>query len=189
MRVDSGEILIDNINYKECNLNSWREKIIYIQQESPLFNKTIRENIELGTNNINKKATDEEIIKASKDANIHDFIMSLPDGYNTMVREMAGNISGGQRQRIVIARAFMSDAPILIMDEPTSALDSESEILIQESLDILTKNKTVLIAAHRLSTIKDADKIIVLDKGNIVESGTHEELISLKGYYLRAVES
>lgn len=186
---DSGEILIDNINYKECNLNSWREKIIYIQQESPLFNKTIRENIELGTNNINKKATDEEIIKASKDANIHDFIMSLPDGYNTMVREMAGNISGGQRQRIVIARAFMSDAPILIMDEPTSALDSESEILIQESLDILTKDKTVLIAAHRLSTIKDADKIIVLDKGNIVESGTHEELLEIKGYYLRAVES
>ena len=186
---DSGDIKIDNISFKDCNLHSWREKIIYIQQESPLFNKTIRENIELGINNESKKASDEEIIKASKLANIHDFIMTLPNGYNTLLGEMAGNISGGQRQRIVIARAFMSDAPILIMDEPTSALDSESEQLIQESLNILTKDKTVLVAAHRLSTIKDADRIVVLDNGNIVESGTHEELFDLKGQYYNTVNS
>lgn len=182
---DRGDILIDGLSFKDCNLNSWRKNMIYIQQEAPLFNKTIKENIALGYNHKDKNPSDKEIIGAAKLANIHDFILTLPDGYNTSVGEAASQISGGQRQRIVIARAFMSDAPILIMDEPTSALDSESEALVQESLNTLSKNKTVLVAAHRLSTIRAADSIVVLDKGRIIERGSHEELLDLKGYYYK----
>lgn len=178
-----GSIRIGGNDLRQFSLSSVRDHMVYVQQESPLFNLSIRENMTLGSSH-----SEETIIEAAQKAAIHDFIVSLPDGYDTMVGEGASKISGGQRQRIAIARALLSNAPILIMDEPTSALDSESERLIQKSLNAIRKEKTVLIAAHRLSTIRDADKIVVLDKGHLVEQGSHFELIELKGIYHRYVK-
>ena len=140
---------------------------------------TVRENILLGR----PDATEEEIIEAAKMANAHDFIMNLPNGYDTEVGERGVKLSGGQKQRLSIARIFLNNPPILILDEATSALDLESEAIIQDALDVLSKDRTTLIVAHRLSTITHADKIIVMQHGQIVETGTHKELIAKKGEY------
>jgi ABC-type multidrug transport system fused ATPase/permease subunit len=149
-----------------------RQQIAYVPQETFLFSGTIRDNIRQGA----FAATDEEIVQAAIDANAHDFIASLPHGYDTEVGERAMRLSGGQRQRIAIARALLKDAPILLLDEATSALDTQSEQVIQEALHRLMKGRTTLSIAHRLSTVIHADYVYVLDKGHVVEQGTHESL-------------
>ncbi len=171
----TGEILISSQNINHVTQNSLRENIAVIPQDTMLFHRTLKENILYGK----PDSTDEDVIAASQKAHIHDFIMELPDQYNAYVGERGIKLSGGQRQRIAIARAILKDAPILILDEATSSLDSETEKLIQESLNFLIKDKkkTVIAIAHRLSTLKHMDRIIVLDKGKIVEEGTHNTLI------------
>jgi subfamily B ATP-binding cassette protein MsbA len=176
---DAGEILIDGKNVKEVSLRSLRSLIGNVNQEAILFNDTFYNNITFGVEN----ATMEQVIEAAKIANAHDFIMETPDGYNTMVGDRGGRLSGGQRQRISIARAILKNPPILILDEATSALDTESERLVQEALERLMKSRTTIAIAHRLSTIKNADEICVLYEGEIVERGTHEELLARGGYY------
>jgi ABC-type multidrug transport system fused ATPase/permease subunit len=176
-----GEILIDDINIEKLNLQSLREKIAYVFQEIILFNDTIKNNIRLG----NPEASDEEVIKSAKAANAHQFIENFPDKYNQIVGERGIKLSTGQKQRVAIARALIRNAKILILDEATSSLDSESERLVQESLEVLMKNKTVFIIAHRLSTIRKADRILVLEGGKIIEEGNHQELIKKKGVYFK----
>ena len=156
-----------------------RRNIGIVQQDIYLFNATIRENILYGR----LDATEEEVIEAAKRANIHDYIMTLPDGYNTEIGERGVRLSGGQKQRLSIARVFLKDPPILILDEATSALDNTTEILIQQSLDELCKGRTTLVVAHRLSTIKNADEIAVISDGQIVEQGDHETLLAKGGMY------
>ena len=168
-----GRLLFDGIPSDTYALTDIRNQVAIVPQDVLLFGGTIRENIAYGRLN----ATDEEIIEAAKQANAHNFIQVLPEGYNTIVGERGMKLSGGQRQRIAIARALLKDPAILILDEATSSLDSESERLVQEALEILMKNRTSIIIAHRLSTIREADKIIVLEKGKVIESGTHDELI------------
>lgn len=177
--VSKGEILIDNHNIKDFLTGSLRNQIGLVQQDNILFSDTVKENILLGRPN----ATDEEVIEAAKMANAHDFIMELPQGYDTEVGERGVKLSGGQKQRLSIARIFLNNPPILILDEATSALDLESEAIIQDALDVLSKDRTTLIVAHRLSTVTHADKIVVIENGHIVESGTHQELMSKKGAY------
>jgi len=176
-----GEILIDGINIKDVTLKSLRRNIGIVQQDVFLFAGTIKENISYGK----PDATDDEIIEAAKKARIHDFIMSLENGYDTYVGERGIRLSGGQKQRIAIARVFLKNPPILILDEATSSLDNETELMIQQSLEELSKGRTTLVVAHRLSTIKNADEIIVITKDGIVERGTHEELLKKQGYYYR----
>jgi len=172
---NSGKILVDGHNIADVTQDSLRDNIAIIPQDILLFHRPLLENIRYG----NMNATDEEVIAASKKAHIHDFIMQLPEQYNTHVGERGTKLSGGQRQRIAIARAILKNAPILILDEATSSLDSHTEKLIQESLDFLMKDKkkTVIAIAHRLSTLKNMDRLIVLDKGRIVEEGTHSSLM------------
>ena len=177
--VTSGEILIDDINIKDYELSSLRKNIGHVQQEVYIFYGNIRDNILYG----NPQATEEEIIIAAKKARIHDFIMSLENGYDTIVGERGVKLSGGQKQRIAIARVSLKNPAILILDEATSALDNITEMLIQEALEDLTKGRTSIIIAHRLSTIKEADEILVLSKNGISERGTHEELLNKQGYY------
>ena len=178
-KAKEGEVLIDDVNIKDLNLKFLRENIAYVPQEIALFNDTIENNIRFG----NMKASEEEIIEASKNANAHQFIEAFPDKYKQIVGERGIKLSTGQKQRIAIARALVRDPKILILDEATSALDSKSEKLIQDALEKLMRKRTTLIIAHRLSTIKKADKILVLDKGEIVEKGTHDALIKKKGLY------
>ncbi len=177
--VQEGSITFDGIDIKDAGIINLRQQIGIVSQESILFNATIRENIAFGM----LDATDEEIIRAAKIANAHNFISEMPDGYATNIGERGNRLSGGQQQRISIARAILKNPPILILDEATSALDTESEYLVQEALDNLMKDRTSLVIAHRLSTIRNADKIIVLSKGEIKESGTHDELMLLGGIY------
>jgi subfamily B ATP-binding cassette protein MsbA len=177
--VTSGEIMIDNTNIKDLTTNNLREFISIVTQESILFNESVENNIKFG----NPNATKEQIIEAAKIANAHDFIEDLENGYNTNIGDRGNKLSGGQKQRVSIARAILSQAPIMILDEATSALDTESEKEVQNALDNLMKNRTSLVIAHRLSTIRNADTIIVLKKGVIVEQGNHKELIALDGYY------
>ncbi|HBI0807363.1 TPA: SAV1866 family putative multidrug efflux ABC transporter [Staphylococcus aureus] len=177
--VTSGQILIDGHNIKDFLTGSLRNQIGLVQQDNILFSDTVKENILLGR----PTATDEEVVEAAKMANAHDFIMNLPQGYDTEVGERGVKLSGGQKQRLSIARIFLNNPPILILDEATSALDLESESIIQESLDVLSKDRTTLIVAHRLSTITHADKIVVIENGHIVETGTHRELIAKQGAY------
>ncbi|HHQ6836773.1 TPA: SAV1866 family putative multidrug efflux ABC transporter [Staphylococcus aureus] len=177
--VTSGQILIDGHNIKDFLTGSLRNQIGLVQQDNILFSDTVKENILLGR----PTATDEEVVEAAKMANAHDFIMNLPQGYDTEVGERGVKLSGGQKQRLSIARIFLNDPPILILDEATSALDLESESIIQEALDVLSKDRTTLIVAHRLSTITHADKIVVIENGHIVETGTHRELIAKQGAY------
>ncbi|HDC9292696.1 TPA: SAV1866 family putative multidrug efflux ABC transporter [Staphylococcus aureus] len=177
--VTSGQILIDGHNIKDFLTGSLRNQIGLVQQDNILFSDTVKENILLGR----PTATDEEVVEAAKMANAHDFIMNLPQGYDTEVGEPGVKLSGGQKQRLSIARIFLNNPPILILDEATSALDLESESIIQEALDVLSKDRTTLIVAHRLSTITHADKIVVIENGHIVETGTHRELIAKQGAY------
>ncbi|WP_367081250.1 ABC transporter ATP-binding protein [Staphylococcus capitis] len=177
--VTSGEILVDGNNVKDFLTGSLRNQIGLVQQDNILFSDTVKENILLGR----PDATDDEIVDAAKMANAHDFIMNLPEGYDTEVGERGVKLSGGQKQRLSIARIFLNNPPILILDEATSALDLESEAIIQEALDVLSKDRTTLIVAHRLSTITHADKIVVMENGQIVETGTHQELIRKQGAY------
>lgn len=179
--IDSGEILIDGQNIKDINRQRLRENIAFIPQAPSLFHRSVYDNILYGR----VTATPEEIKDAAKKACAHEFISKLPNGYDTVVGERGVKLSGGQQQRISIARAILKDAPILILDEATSSLDSVTEQLIQESLQIAMQNRTVLVIAHRLSTILSMDKIFVMDKGRIVESGTHQELLDADGYYKR----
>ncbi|WIV11598.1 ABC transporter ATP-binding protein [Proteiniborus sp. MB09-C3] len=179
--LDDGDILIDGISIKDIKLKSLRQNIGLVQQDVFLFTGTIKENILYGS----LDATDEEVIEAAKNANIHDFIMTLPDKYNTYIGEKGVKLSGGQKQRISIARVFLKNPPILILDEATSALDNETEIAIQESLERLSKGRTTLVIAHRLSTIRNADEIVVLTDKGIEEKGRHEDLLDSNGIYAK----
>lgn len=182
--VNEGGIYIDGINIKDLKVHDLRELMGNVNQEAILFNDSFYNNITFGVNN----ATKEQVIAAARIANAHDFIMETENGYDTNIGDRGCRLSGGQRQRISIARAILKNPPILILDEATSALDTESERLVQEALENLMKNRTTLVVAHRLSTIKDADLICVMRDGEIVERGKHDELIAMNGYYKHLVD-
>lgn len=177
--ISSGKILIDDQILSRITQNSLREQIALVPQDSILFHRSLLENIRYGR----RDATDEEVIEAAKKARCHDFIQDFPKKYDTLVGERGVKLSGGERQRVAIARAILKDAPILVLDEATSSLDSESEQLIQEALEILMKDKTTIVIAHRLSTILKMDRIVVMKKGRVVDSGTHKQLMRKKGLY------
>jgi ABC-type multidrug transport system fused ATPase/permease subunit len=181
---DNGEILIDNVNIKSATFNSLRNQIGVVTQESILFNDTILNNIVFGLPNTSK----EDVIEAAKIANAHEFIIKLPNGYDTNIGDRGNKLSGGQKQRISIARAILRNPEILILDEATSALDTESEKLVQEALTNLMKNRTSIVIAHRLSTIANADEIIVMQLGEIIERGTHDQLYQQNGTYKKLCE-
>lgn len=174
-----GSIKIDDMDIRDISLKSLRQNIGVVQQDVYLFVGSVKDNIRYGKPN----ATDEEIIEAAKNANAHDFIMELPDGYDTYIGQRGVKLSGGQKQRLSIARVFLKNPPILIFDEATSALDNESEKVVQESLEKLAKNRTTFVIAHRLSTIRNAERIIVLTEDGIAEQGTHKELMEMDGIY------
>lgn len=175
----AGAVKIDDIDVKDVTLASLRAQIGIVLQDNILFSDSVKQNILMG----NPQATDEEVIAAAKAANAHDFILNLPQGYDTKVGERGVKLSGGQKQRVAIARVFLKDPAILVLDEATSALDLESEALIQESLDLLAHERTTIVIAHRLSTITHADKIIVIEHGEVSEAGTHDELMNKQGAY------
>jgi subfamily B ATP-binding cassette protein MsbA len=182
--VNKGRILIDGIDVRDYTLSSIYAQMSMVTQEQMLFNDTVYNNIVFGMENVNE----EDVINAAKTANAHEFIMQLEDGYQTNIGDQGNRLSGGQKQRMTIARAVLKNPPILILDEATSALDTESERLVQDALIKLMKNRTSIVIAHRLSTIRHADKIVVMDKGEIVETGTHTELIAANGVYKRLTE-
>lgn len=183
--LNSGEILIDGENIKNLNRHDLRDYFTMVLQDTWLFNGTIMENLRYG----NLNATDEEVIDAAKAAHIHHYIMTLKDGYNTVLNEDTSNISGGQKQLLTIARSILADKPILILDEATSNVDTRTEIQIQEAMNKLMEGRTSFVIAHRLSTIKNADKILVLKDGDIFEQGNHEELINKNGFYAELYKS
>ncbi len=179
--VTDGEILLDGVNIRNYYVRSLRDKIGMVLQDNILFSESVKMNILFG----NPNASDEEVIAAAKAANAHEFILNLPNGYDTKVGERGVKLSGGQKQRVAIARVFLKNPPLLVLDEATSALDLESEHLIQEALEILAKDRTTFIVAHRLSTITHADRIILMEHGEIVEMGTHEELMKQQEHYYK----
>ena len=174
-----GQILIDGQDIQSVTLESLRKQVAYVSQDVIIFDDTIKNNIRYGT----PDATDEQVIAAAKAAAAHDFIMGTENGYDTVLGERGGRLSGGQRQMISIARAMLKNAPILLLDEATSALDSKSERIVQDSLDTLMKGRTSIVIAHRLSTVINADRIYVFNDGEVVDSGTHEELLTHDGIY------
>jgi ATP-binding cassette, subfamily B, bacterial len=182
--VTQGGILVDGIDVRAMTQRSLRRQIGVVFQDPHLFNDTVRANIAYGR----PEATQAEIEAAAKAAHAHEFIMALPAGYDTIVKERGSRLSGGQRQRIAIARAILKNPPILILDEATSALDAESEAHIQQALKTLLRDRTAFVVAHRLSTVRDADRIVVIKNGAVVELGAHDELVRLGGYYASMVE-
>ncbi len=180
----SGRILVDGIDIQDLTLMSLRQNIALVSQDVVLFNDSVEANIAYGTLGTHSR---DDVIRAARAAHAWEFIEQLPDGLDTMIGENGARLSGGQRQRIAIARALLKNAPILILDEATSALDTESERQVQAALAVLMKNRTTLVIAHRLSTIEHADRILVLDQGRIVESGTHAELLAASGYYANLI--
>ena len=181
----SGTITFDDLSVKDYNLKNLRSFFSIVGQEPILFNISIRDNIAYGA--LTDEVDDMAIYDAAKMANIHDFIMTLPEKYDTLVGEKGGQMSGGQKQRIAIARALIRNPKLLLLDEATSALDSESEVVVQEALDAASKGRTTIVIAHRLSTIQDADLILVVENGVIAESGTHFSLIDENGIYANLV--
>ncbi|MBP8066340.1 MAG: ATP-binding cassette domain-containing protein, partial [Flavobacterium sp.] len=181
--VQEGNVKVDGIDIKNMNMHSLRGLMGLVTQDSILFNDTIKNNILLGKEN----ATDEEIINALKIANAYEFVKDLPNGINTNIGDSGNKLSGGQKQRLSIARAVLKNPPIMILDEATSALDTESERLVQQALENMMQNRTSVVIAHRLSTIQKADKIVVMQKGEIVEQGTHDELLAKNGMYSKLV--
>ena len=177
--ISSGRVLIDGIDVRDLALKDLRERVSIVLQEPLLFSTTIKDNIRYGQLN----ATDEQIVAAAEAANAHEFIVRLPQGYDTELGERGARLSGGERQRICVARAFLKDAPILILDEPTSSIDSKTEAVILDALDRLMLGRTTFMIAHRLSTVRKADKILVLDRGRLVEQGDHDELLARNGLY------
>ena len=182
--VNEGEILLDGVNIKEYSLKSLISQMGIVTQEAILFNDTVYNNITFGMDNVSR----EDVINAAKVANAHNFIIEMENGYDTNIGDRGTKLSGGQRQRLAIARAVLKNPPILILDEATSALDTESERLVQDALNNLMKNRTSIVIAHRLSTIQNADEIVVLQKGEIIERGKHNELINNKGLYSHLCE-
>ncbi|MDD5042732.1 MAG: ABC transporter ATP-binding protein, partial [Candidatus Omnitrophica bacterium] len=180
-----GSVFIDGRNVREFDLKSLRDQIGIVSQETILFNDTIKANIAYGK----LDASDAEIEEAARRAHAHDFITKFPEGYNTVIGDRGVKVSGGERQRIAIARALLKNAPILVLDEATSQLDSASERLVQEALDRLVSGRTVFVIAHRLSTVRNANKIVVLDKGVVVEQGTHADLLGKNGLYKRLYDA
>ena len=174
-----GTIRIGGTDIRQLPYSKLLDSISIVFQESYLFNDTIRNNMKLAKSD----ASDEEIINAAKKAGCHDWIMSLENGYDTVISESGGNISGGEKQRIAVARAILKDAPVILLDEATASLDIENESLVQRSINELVKGKTVIIVAHHLNTIRNADRILVIDNKHIAESGTHDELMSMNGIY------
>ena len=183
--VNSGSISIGNVNVKDMSADSYYKNIAYVSQNNFLFNDTIRENIRMG----NPNATDEDVINAAKSCGCHEFIMGLENGYDTIVGDAGGHLSGGEKQRVSIARAMLKNAPVVILDEATAYTDPENEAIIEESVSKLVKGKTLIIIAHRLSTIMNADKIYVINDGNVDSYGTHEELLAQNGLYSRMWKS
>lgn len=179
--VTAGRILIDGKDIRDLEVRTLRDHIGMVLQDNILFSDSVKMNIKIGK----PDATDEEVIVAAKAANAHDFILGLEDGYDTEVGERGVKLSGGQKQRIAIARVFLKNPPILVFDEATSALDLESEHFIQEALEKLAKDRTTFIVAHRLSTITNADQIVVIEDGTVKEQGTHQELMQAKGAYYK----
>ena len=179
-----GEILIDGNNIKDLKVRDYRQMIGMVTQESVLFNDSVYNNILMGKPDADR----EEVEAAAKIANAHDFILNLSDGYDTNIGDDGNKLSGGQKQRVSIARAVLKNPPIMILDEATSALDTESERFVQEALEKMMENRTSLVIAHRLSTIQKADWIVVMERGMILEQGTHKELIDKNGAYKKLVE-
>jgi len=182
--VSEGQILIDETDIKHLKLKEYRKLLGMVTQESVLFNDTVYNNILMGK----PEATRDEVIAAAKIANADAFISQLPNGYETNIGDDGGKLSGGQKQRVSIARAVLKNPPIMILDEATSALDTESEKFVQDALEKMMENRTSLVIAHRLSTIQKADWIVVMEKGDIVEQGSHQELMAQKGVYHKLVE-
>ena len=180
-KATDGVISIDNININDLTFKALRKSIGIVQQDVFLFNGSIKENILYGK----LDATEEEVIEAAKKANIYDYILSLPEGFDSKIGERGVKLSGGQKQRLSIARVFLKNPPILILDEATSALDNTTEILIQSALNELSKGRTTIVVAHRLSTIKNADRILVVNDGKIIEEGSHQELLKANGEYAK----
>ncbi|MDU3536440.1 MAG: ATP-binding cassette domain-containing protein, partial [Clostridium perfringens] len=183
--IDSGKILIDGKNIDEITRESLRKMVAMVLQDTYLFSETVSENIRYGR----LEASDEEVIEAAKMADAHHFIKQLPQGYDTVLADNGGNLSQGQRQLLAIARAILSNASILILDEATSSIDTRTEVLIQNAMLKLMEGKTTFVIAHRLSTIKNADKILALKDGEIIESGTHDELLAKEGFYANLYNS
>jgi subfamily B ATP-binding cassette protein MsbA len=179
--VTTGQILIDDVDIREVTMESLRSQMAIVTQQTILFNDSVRSNIAYG--DITK--TEEDIRRAARAANAHEFIVNMPQGYETVIGELGTKLSGGEKQRLSIARALLKDAPILILDEATSSLDTEAEMEVQEALDNLMQGRTTLVIAHRLSTIRHANRIVVVDGGEIVEEGTHEELLEIRGQYYK----
>ena len=182
--VNEGAILIDGVEVKDMQTASLRKLIGVVSQDSILFNDTIKNNLLIGK----PDATNEELITAAKIANAYEFINDLPEGFDTNIGDAGSKLSGGQKQRLSIARAVLKNPPIMVLDEATSALDTESERLVQNALENMMKHRTSIVIAHRLSTIQNADLIVVMQKGRIIEQGTHSELIQKNGMYKRLVE-